>query len=53
MNITGQQEKKIAVTTLRCKVNQFESAVFISELAEREVELTAGDTAGDQPPISS
>ncbi len=39
MNITGQNKRKIAVTTLGCKVNQFESAAFLSELAEREVEL--------------
>ncbi|HEX9714881.1 MAG TPA: tRNA (N(6)-L-threonylcarbamoyladenosine(37)-C(2))-methylthiotransferase MtaB, partial [Desulfurivibrionaceae bacterium] len=39
MKITGQNKKKIAVTTLGCKVNQFESAAFLSELAEREVEL--------------
>jgi threonylcarbamoyladenosine tRNA methylthiotransferase MtaB len=39
MNITGQSKKKIAITTLGCKVNQFESAAFLSELAQREVEL--------------
>ena len=39
MNITGQSKKKIGVTTLGCKVNQFESAAFLSELAQREVEL--------------
>jgi threonylcarbamoyladenosine tRNA methylthiotransferase MtaB len=39
MKITGQNKKKIAVTTLGCKVNQFESAAFLSELAQREVEL--------------
>jgi threonylcarbamoyladenosine tRNA methylthiotransferase MtaB len=38
MTITGRK-KKIAVTTLGCKVNQFESAAFLSELAQREVEL--------------
>ena len=30
---------KVALTTLGCKVNQFESAAFLSALAEREVEL--------------
>ena len=39
MTITGRKKKKIAVTTLGCKVNQFESAAFLSELAQREVEL--------------
>ncbi len=35
----AQSKKKIAITTLGCKVNQFESAAFLSELAQREVEL--------------
>jgi threonylcarbamoyladenosine tRNA methylthiotransferase MtaB len=39
MKITVQSKKKIAVTTLGCKVNQFESAAFLSELGQREVEL--------------
>jgi threonylcarbamoyladenosine tRNA methylthiotransferase MtaB len=30
---------KVALTTLGCKVNQFESAAFLSELGERDVEL--------------
>jgi len=35
MNITGSSKKKIAIATLGCKVNQFESAAFLSELAQR------------------
>lgn len=31
--------KKVALTTLGCKVNQFESAAFLSELQERGAEL--------------
>ncbi|HIJ79749.1 MAG TPA: tRNA (N(6)-L-threonylcarbamoyladenosine(37)-C(2))-methylthiotransferase MtaB [Deltaproteobacteria bacterium] len=30
---------KVALATLGCKVNQFESAAFLSELGERDVEL--------------
>lgn len=33
--------KKVALTTLGCKVNQFESAAFLSSLAERGVEVVA------------
>ncbi len=32
-------KKKVALSTLGCKVNQFESAAFLSTLAEREVEV--------------
>lgn len=39
MKSKGQSKKKIAITTLGCKVNQFESAAFLSELGQREVEL--------------
>ncbi|HCC54116.1 MAG TPA: hypothetical protein DEQ20_04205 [Desulfobulbaceae bacterium] len=39
MTLKEQGKKKIAVTTLGCKVNQFESAAFLSELTAREVEL--------------
>jgi threonylcarbamoyladenosine tRNA methylthiotransferase MtaB len=39
VKITIQSKKKIAVTTLGCKVNQFESAAFLSELGRREAEL--------------
>ncbi|MDF1615613.1 tRNA (N(6)-L-threonylcarbamoyladenosine(37)-C(2))-methylthiotransferase MtaB [Desulfurivibrio dismutans] len=39
MAMVGQQskgKKRVAVTTLGCKVNQYESAAFLSELAGRE-----------------
>ncbi|OGQ88014.1 MAG: tRNA (N(6)-L-threonylcarbamoyladenosine(37)-C(2))-methylthiotransferase MtaB [Deltaproteobacteria bacterium RIFOXYD12_FULL_56_24] len=39
MNSKISGKKTIAVTTLGCKVNQFESAAFLSELGQREVEL--------------
>lgn len=39
MNSKTSGKKTIAVTTLGCKVNQFETAAFLSELAQREVEL--------------
>jgi threonylcarbamoyladenosine tRNA methylthiotransferase MtaB len=39
MNSKIPGKKTIAVTTLGCKVNQFETAAFLSELAEQEVEL--------------
>lgn len=32
-------KKRVALTTLGCKVNQFESAAFLSALGEREVEV--------------
>ncbi|NTV12398.1 MAG: tRNA (N(6)-L-threonylcarbamoyladenosine(37)-C(2))-methylthiotransferase MtaB [Desulfobulbaceae bacterium] len=32
-------KKRVALATLGCKVNQFESAAFLSTLAEREVEM--------------
>jgi len=38
MNSKISGKKTIAVTTLGCKVNQFESAAFLSELGQREVE---------------
>ncbi|MEN8136312.1 MAG: tRNA (N(6)-L-threonylcarbamoyladenosine(37)-C(2))-methylthiotransferase MtaB [Thermodesulfobacteriota bacterium] len=33
------QKKRVALTTLGCKVNQFESAAFLSSFAERDVEV--------------
>jgi threonylcarbamoyladenosine tRNA methylthiotransferase MtaB len=33
------RKKRVTLTTLGCKVNQFESAAFLSGLKEREVEL--------------
>ena len=39
MSIKSPNKKKIAVTTLGCKGNQFESAALLSELSQREVEL--------------
>lgn len=36
---TPSPKKRVALTTLGCKVNQFESAAFLSSLAEREVEV--------------
>lgn len=33
---TGRGKKRVAVTTLGCKVNQYESAAYLSALAERE-----------------
>ena len=32
-------KKRVAVATLGCKVNQFESAAFLSSFAERDVEV--------------
>ncbi len=32
-------KKRVALTTLGCKVNQFESAAFLSSFAERDVEV--------------
>jgi threonylcarbamoyladenosine tRNA methylthiotransferase MtaB len=39
MKVKVRSKKKIALTTLGCKVNQFESAAFFSEFARREVEM--------------
>jgi threonylcarbamoyladenosine tRNA methylthiotransferase MtaB len=33
------QKKRVALTTLGCKVNQFESAAFLSSFAKRDVEV--------------
>ncbi|MDZ7640466.1 MAG: tRNA (N(6)-L-threonylcarbamoyladenosine(37)-C(2))-methylthiotransferase MtaB [Desulfurivibrio sp.] len=45
---TGSGGKRVAVTTLGCKVNQYESAAFLSELAERQgVEIVPFDQAAD------
>ena len=46
---TQQKNKKlkVALTTLGCKVNQFESAAFLSELGERDVELVPFSTKAD------
>lgn len=45
---TGSGGKRVAVTTLGCKVNQYESAAFLSELAEREgVEIVPFEQAAD------
>ena len=41
---TTSPKKRVALTTLGCKVNQFESAAFLSSLAEREAEVV--DFAG-------
>ncbi|MFZ5760652.1 MAG: tRNA (N(6)-L-threonylcarbamoyladenosine(37)-C(2))-methylthiotransferase MtaB [Thermodesulfobacteriota bacterium] len=37
--MSEQKKTKVAVTTLGCKVNQFESAAFLSELEMRGVEV--------------
>ncbi|MFH1215420.1 MAG: tRNA (N(6)-L-threonylcarbamoyladenosine(37)-C(2))-methylthiotransferase MtaB [Pseudomonadota bacterium] len=37
--MTGQKKLKVAITTLGCKVNQFESAAFLSQLEERKAEI--------------
>lgn len=36
--MTGSKKLKVAITTLGCKVNQFESAAFLSQLEERGAE---------------
>ena len=41
------KNKKVAVTTLGCKVNQFESASFISEFQKQDCELVAGSEDAD------
>ena len=35
----SSQKKRVALATLGCKVNQFESAAFLSSFAERDVEV--------------
>ena len=40
-------KKRVALATLGCKVNQFESAAFLSSLAEREVEVVPFSQAAD------
>jgi len=35
----SSQKKKVALATLGCKVNQFESAAFLSAFSERDVEM--------------
>ncbi|HIJ90855.1 MAG: tRNA (N(6)-L-threonylcarbamoyladenosine(37)-C(2))-methylthiotransferase MtaB [Desulfobulbaceae bacterium] len=47
MNIKAQGPKKIAISTLGCKVNQFESAAFLSELGRRQVELVPFSGSAD------
>lgn len=39
MSSKSRKKKTIAVTTLGCKVNQFESAAFLSELGRQDAEL--------------
>ena len=40
-------KKRIALATLGCKVNQFESAAFLSSFTEREVEVVPFSQAAD------
>ncbi|MCI5220898.1 MAG: tRNA (N(6)-L-threonylcarbamoyladenosine(37)-C(2))-methylthiotransferase MtaB, partial [Candidatus Electrothrix sp. LOE2] len=41
MDVNTVKKQKVAVTTLGCKVNQFESASFISGFREQGCELVS------------
>jgi threonylcarbamoyladenosine tRNA methylthiotransferase MtaB len=43
----SSQKKRVALATLGCKVNQFESAAFLSAFAERDVEVVPFSQAAD------
>jgi threonylcarbamoyladenosine tRNA methylthiotransferase MtaB len=47
MTGAGDRKLKVAITTLGCKVNQFESASFASSFAEQGAELVGGTGPAD------